>query len=52
VQFLLLFVGELKPLKHEQLREDGVNQFPVHQVLTPHVALHVFAARAMAHQMK
>ncbi len=51
LQFLLLFVGEPKPLKHEQLREDGFNQFPVHQVLTPHVVLHTLAAQTRTLRM-
>jgi hypothetical protein len=33
VQFLPLFVGELKPLKHEQTRDAGADQSPVHSTL-------------------
>ena len=37
------FVGELYPSKHEQLKDEGVTQFPVHQVLMPHLFWHVLA---------
>jgi hypothetical protein len=36
-----LLVGELNPSKHKQVRNEGVAQFPVHQVLTPHWFWHV-----------
>ncbi len=37
VQFFPSLVGERKLSKHEQVKDEGVAQFPVHQVLTPHL---------------
>ncbi len=43
VHALPLFAGEVKPSKHEQVRDEGVAQSPLHQVLTPHWLWQVMA---------